>query len=246
MLGAPLGAEKRAGLMCEKLQGPDPAAHVQKIPIQAAIGGKVVATRKPSRRAQGRDRQVATAATPPAAQLLDKQKARHEAQCASSARSNKFPQEAFIEALKIGDLMGLRAEPGAQGMLWGLLTRASGYIAMLKSGLGADAAVICRIAAYFAAGKGHAAAFGAIATQSWSQSAPGTPTVPQIRVRGTGTSEWISQTQTGPNTRLHGGKSAQPALRGSAARPVTNNRPCRSQIGMPDKNQKAEIATAHK
>jgi GTP-binding protein LepA len=44
-------------------EGTDPAAHVQVIPIQAAIGGKIVARETDQRAAQGRDWPNATAAT---------------------------------------------------------------------------------------------------------------------------------------------------------------------------------------
>jgi len=73
-----------------------------KIPIQAAIGGKVIARETVARHAQGRAPPNATAATPRRKRkLLDKQKE-------GKKRMRQFgkveiPQEAFIAALKMDE-----------------------------------------------------------------------------------------------------------------------------------------------
>jgi GTP-binding protein LepA len=78
-------AEARGRAMVEKLKDLIPR-HMFKIPIQAAIGGRVIARETLSCHAQGRDRQVLRRRRHPEEEAAGKAKGRQEEGCASSAR----------------------------------------------------------------------------------------------------------------------------------------------------------------
>ena len=92
-------AEQRGRAMAEKLKELIPP-HMFQVPIQAAIGGKIIA--RETVRAFRKDvtAKCYGGDVDPQAQASGQAEGRQEDACASSARS-MIPQEAFIAALKV-------------------------------------------------------------------------------------------------------------------------------------------------
>ena len=91
-------AEQRGRAMVEKLKELIPP-HMFQVPIQAAIGGKIIARETVRALPQGRDRQVLRRRRHAQAQASRQAEGRQEAM--RQFGKVDIPQEAFIAALKV-------------------------------------------------------------------------------------------------------------------------------------------------